>query len=252
MRHAILAVTTALLTATTAACGGGSSQSTGESAAGTTGGVAASPLPQGSEPVHARPGRLHERDRQSLLPDGSGQPPRVPRNRRRRRGEARRRDRHELHQDDPRHRERIVHDVLTEDGEVTEDTYDWYAQDAEGNLWYLGEDTKEYENGKLKSTEGSWEAGVDGAQPGIIIPAHPKSGMAYREEYYAGQAEDGAEVLSLNARATVPVRHLRSRPPNQELHAARARSGRGEVLRPRCRSGARDHGDRRFRPHRAH
>lgn len=91
---------------------------------------------------------------------------------------------------------RVVHDIVTEDGQVTEDTYDWYAQDSEGNLWYLGEETKEYENGKLKSTKGSWQAGVDGAQPGIIIPAHPKPGMTFREEYYAGQAEDGAEILT--------------------------------------------------------
>ena len=75
---------------------------------------------------------------------------------------------------------RVVHDIVTEDGQVTEDTYDWYAQDSEGNLWYLGEDTKEYENGKLKTTEGSWEAGVDGAQPGIIIPAHRKPGCHRR------------------------------------------------------------------------
>ena len=99
---------------------------------------------------------------------------------------------------------RVVHDVVTEDGQVIEDTYDWYAQDSEGNLWYLGEDTKEYENGKVSSTEGSWEAGVDGAQPGIIIPAHPQPGMTYREEYYAGQAEDAAEILSLTAQADVP------------------------------------------------
>jgi hypothetical protein len=99
---------------------------------------------------------------------------------------------------------RVVHDVVTEDGQVSEDTYDWYAQDSDGNLWYLGEDTKEYEDGKLKSTEGSWEAGVDGAQPGIIVPANPKPGLTYREEYYAGHAEDGAEILSLTAHADVP------------------------------------------------
>ena len=99
---------------------------------------------------------------------------------------------------------RVVHDVVTEDGQVTEDTFDWYAQDSDGNLWYLGEDTKEYEDGKLKSTEGSWEAGVDGAQPGIILPANPKPGLTYREEYYAGHAEDGAEILSLTAHADVP------------------------------------------------
>ena len=98
----------------------------------------------------------------------------------------------------------VVHDVVSEHGQVTEDTFDWYAQDADGNLWYLGEDTKEYENGKLKTTEGSWEAGVDGAQPGIILPAKPEPGLTYREEYYKGHAEDGAEILTLNAKAKVP------------------------------------------------
>jgi hypothetical protein len=98
----------------------------------------------------------------------------------------------------------VVHDVLTEDGELVEDTWDWYAQDTAGNIWYLGEDTKEYENGKVKTTEGSWEAGVDGAQAGVIVPASPKVGMTYRQEYYRGQAEDAAEILSLDERAAVP------------------------------------------------
>jgi len=97
----------------------------------------------------------------------------------------------------------VVHDVLTEGGEVVEDTFDWYAQDATGNLWYLGEDTKEFEAGKVVSTEGSWEAGVDGAQPGILLPAAPEVGMAYRQEFYAGHAEDSAEILSLNEHADV-------------------------------------------------
>jgi hypothetical protein len=100
---------------------------------------------------------------------------------------------------------RVVHDVVTEDGQVVEDTYDWYAQDADGNLWYMGEDTKEYENGKLKTTAGSWEAGVDGAQPGILLPADPQPGLTYRQEYYAGEAEDAARVLSLDEMVTVPV-----------------------------------------------
>ena len=62
----------------------------------------------------------------------------------------------------------VVHDVVSVNSEVIEDTYDWYAQDIAGNVWYFGEDTKEYENGVLVSTEGSWEAGVDGAKPGIV------------------------------------------------------------------------------------
>jgi hypothetical protein len=100
---------------------------------------------------------------------------------------------------------RVVHDVVTQDGEVVEDTYDWYAQDADGNVWYLGEDTKEYENGKVVTTAGSWEAGVDGAQPGVVVPAAPEAGMTYRQEYYAGEAEDAAQVLSLDERAEVPA-----------------------------------------------
>jgi hypothetical protein len=99
---------------------------------------------------------------------------------------------------------RIVHDQVTEDGEIKEDTFDWYAQDAGGNLWYLGEDTTEYENGKPKTTEGSWEAGVDGALAGIIMPADPQVGMTYREEYYKDHAEDGASIIGTDALAVVP------------------------------------------------
>jgi hypothetical protein len=98
----------------------------------------------------------------------------------------------------------VVHDVVTEDGELIEDTFDWYAQDADGNVWYLGEATKEFENGKATTTKGSWEAGVDGAQAGIIVPADPEVGMAYRQEYYAREAEDEGEILSLDERAEVP------------------------------------------------
>jgi hypothetical protein len=98
----------------------------------------------------------------------------------------------------------IVHDTVKLGGELTEDTYDWYAQDSEGNLWYFGEDTSEYENGKLKTKEGSWEAGKDGALPGIIMPANPQVGMTYREEYYKGHAEDGASIISTDALAKVP------------------------------------------------
>jgi hypothetical protein len=100
---------------------------------------------------------------------------------------------------------RVVHDlVTTPSGEKVEDTLDWYAQDSKGNLWYLGEDTKEYENGKVTTTEGSWEHGVDGAEAGIIVPAEPKQGLTYREEYYAGHAEDAAEVLGVDGKVQVP------------------------------------------------
>jgi hypothetical protein len=99
---------------------------------------------------------------------------------------------------------RVIHDQVTEDGEIKEDTYDWYAQDSDGNIWYLGEDTTEYENGKPKTKEGSWEAGVDGALAGVIMPADPQVGMTYREEYYKGHAEDGASIIGTDALANVP------------------------------------------------
>jgi hypothetical protein len=197
MRNTVLAVTNVLFIAATAACGGGGSQSTG-------GAAAQSSLPQGSEPVQLDPADFTTEIDNPYFPI-------VPGSRRVFRetdaeGAVRRvvvtvtNDTKTIIGIDAR----VVHDVVTEDGQITEDTYDWYAQDSDGNLWYLGEDTKEFENGKLKSTEGSWEAGVDGAQPGIIIPANPQPGMTYREEYYTGQAEDGAEILSLTAHADVP------------------------------------------------
>jgi len=103
----------------------------------------------------------------------------------------------------------VVHDVVTEDGELIEDTFDWYAQDRWGNVWYLGEDTKEYENGKFVTAAGSWEAGVDGAQGGVIMPGSPEVGMVYQQEYYAGEAEDAAEILSIVEQAQVPLGHFR-------------------------------------------
>lgn len=91
----------------------------------------------------------------------------------------------------------VVHDQVYLDGELIEDTYDWYAQDVWGNVWYLGEDSKEYEDGVVVSTEGSWEAGVDGAEAGIIMLADPRIGMQYYQEFYEDEAEDEAKVLSL-------------------------------------------------------
>jgi hypothetical protein len=103
----------------------------------------------------------------------------------------------------------VVHDVVTEDGAVIEDTFDWYAQDKWGNVWYLGEDTKELEHGEIVSTEGSWEAGVDGAQAGIAVPAEPSVGLTYRQEHYEGHAEDEAEVLRVDAPVRVPFGSFR-------------------------------------------
>jgi hypothetical protein len=95
----------------------------------------------------------------------------------------------------------VVRDTVTVDGELVEDTYDWYAQDIDGNVWYMGEETAEYEDGEVISTAGAWEAGVDGALPGIVMLADPTVGDAYRQEYYPGEAEDMAEVVRVGVAA---------------------------------------------------
>ncbi len=104
----------------------------------------------------------------------------------------------------------VVHDVVSERRELVEDTIDWYAQDVCGNVWYLGEKTAEYKNGQVVTTAGSWEAGVDGAQAGIAMPADPTVGTTYRQEYYAGEAEDAATVLSTDERVEVPYGRFRN------------------------------------------
>jgi hypothetical protein len=97
----------------------------------------------------------------------------------------------------------VVHDTVSLDNRVVEDTFDWYAQDVDGNVWYFGEDTKEFlDNGKT-STSGSWEGGVAGAQPGIVMKAHPKPGPSYRQEYRRGEAEDQAAVVGVDERVSV-------------------------------------------------
>jgi hypothetical protein len=98
----------------------------------------------------------------------------------------------------------VVRDTVKVSGELKEDTFDWYAQDVDGNVWYMGEDTKEYENGKVSTTAGSWEAGVNGALPGVIMPAHPEVGLAYTQEHYAGEAEDKGKIVAVGERVTVP------------------------------------------------
>ncbi|HET9203575.1 MAG TPA: hypothetical protein VFP67_10610 [Acidimicrobiia bacterium] len=102
---------------------------------------------------------------------------------------------------------RVVRDTVTQDGELLEDTFDWYAQDSAGAIWYLGEDTAEFEDGEITSTAGSFEAGVDGALPGIIMPAEPAAGMRYRQEYHEGEAEDNGEILSIQEQAEAPAGH---------------------------------------------
>lgn len=102
---------------------------------------------------------------------------------------------------------RVVRDTVTEDGELIEDTFDWYAQDDQGTVWYLGEETAEFEGGEVATREGSFEAGVDGALPGVIMPGAPEVGLAYRQEYYEGEAEDNGQILSVAEMADVPAGH---------------------------------------------
>jgi hypothetical protein len=98
----------------------------------------------------------------------------------------------------------VVRDKLWLGGRLAEETIDWYAQDKNGNVWYFGENTREYGNKRVVNTQGSWEAGVNGARPGVVMFRDLKVGHSYRQEYYKGQAEDMAQVLNLNETISVP------------------------------------------------
>jgi hypothetical protein len=99
----------------------------------------------------------------------------------------------------------VVRDTVAEHGRAVERTDDFYAQDRQGNVWYMGEDSFERHHGRFVKASDSWRSGVNGGKPGIIMPAHPRPGDAYRQEYYPpGQALDEARVLRLNGRQTVP------------------------------------------------
>jgi hypothetical protein len=99
----------------------------------------------------------------------------------------------------------VIHDVLTQGGTVFEDTTDWYSQDSQGNVWYFGEDTRTLNaKGKVVSTEGTWQAGVDGAQPGIFMPADPQIGQSFPQESFPGQAEDWFVVTQMGVPTKVP------------------------------------------------
>jgi len=93
---------------------------------------------------------------------------------------------------------RVVRDTVYVDDEMVEDTWDWYAQDEAGHVWYLGEDTFEYENGEVVCSCGAWEWGVDDALPGVVMLADPQVGDIYRQEFLEGEAEDYGEVVSID------------------------------------------------------
>jgi hypothetical protein len=90
-------------------------------------------------------------------------------------------------------------------GVIKEVTRDWYAQDKHGNVWYFGEAVENYVDGKLNNRSGSWEAGVDGAKPGIIMLGNPTVGATYRQEYYKGKAEDMGTIVALDKKVTTPA-----------------------------------------------
>jgi hypothetical protein len=106
-------------------------------------------------------------------------------------------------------RARVVSDVVTDHGKPTEVTEDWYAQDRRGNIWYFGEHTTAFKHGK-PTNNGSWQAGIGGAMPGVALPARPKVGVAYREEYSKGVAEDQSRILALNAQVQVHAGHYKN------------------------------------------
>jgi hypothetical protein len=104
----------------------------------------------------------------------------------------------------------VVRDTVSERGHPIERTLDFYAQDKQGNVWYLGEDSFELKNGRFVKASDSWRSGVDGAKPGIIMPADPRAGDRYRQEYYPpGEALDEAHVLGYRGPVTVPYRTFR-------------------------------------------
>lgn len=100
----------------------------------------------------------------------------------------------------------VIEDVVTQNQSLVEKTTDWYAQDSSGNVWYFGEDTAEYQNSVVTSTAGTWEAGVDKALPGIVMPAVPKVGRTYQQEWRPGVALDRATILSVNTTAKTPLK----------------------------------------------
>jgi hypothetical protein len=104
----------------------------------------------------------------------------------------------------------VVRDTVFQHGKPIERTFDWYAQDKRGNVWYMGEDSLERQNGRLVRASDSWQAGVNGAKPGIIMQGNPKRGEVYRQEYYPpGGALDQARVLGRNGSVKVPFGSFR-------------------------------------------
>jgi len=132
----------------------------------------------------------------------------------------------------------VVEDTVSSRGKPVERTFDWYAQDKQGNVWYMGEDSRELKNGKFVRASDSWQAGVKNAQPGIIMPGSPHTGQVYRQEYYpAGQALDQARILGKNGAVQVPAGTFRKAlvtiewsPVEPQLEEKLYVAGLGEVM----------------------
>ena len=131
----------------------------------------------------------------------------------------------------------VVRDTVSEHGVPIERTYDWYAQDKRGNVWYMGENSLERKNGSFVRASDSWQAGVNHAKPGIIMPAQPRLGRVYRQEYYPpGGALDQARILGTSAHVQVPAGRferalatLEWSPVEPQLEAKHYVAGIGEV-----------------------
>jgi hypothetical protein len=202
-RVGAVAVTAALLPALLVACGGGSDESSATQSATNT-------FPQSNEPANLNPADFTtEIDNPYFpLPVGARWVVRVTNQE----GDVQRQVitvANKTKQIADGVTARVVHDVVSEGGKPVEITADWYAQDSQGNVWYFGENTAEIHNGK-RDTSGSFEAGVNGADAGIAMLAHPTPGQTYREEYYVGHAEDRTRVLALDQQAEVPFGHFRN------------------------------------------
>ena len=99
----------------------------------------------------------------------------------------------------------VIWDRVWRNDKLIEDTQDWYAQDKDGNVWYFGEAVGNYVDGKLQNHSGSWEAGVNGAVPGIAMPAAPKIGHTYYQELAKSVAEDMGTIIATGVKVTVPA-----------------------------------------------
>lgn len=128
----------------------------------------------------------------------------------------------------------IVHDQVRKNGKLIEDTFDWYAQDRNGTVWYFGEDSREMDGDRVLNRHGSWEAGVNGARPGIIMWGNPAAhiGEPYRQEFAAGTAEDYGKVVAVDVKVTVPYGNFTGCVKTEDWNALKRFSQEGKFYCP--------------------